>query len=132
MAALVIASLTGCAQRRSRFGPSAMGPDSCACVTRRSSAIVGAPLNTWCTFDTPAVGELSFLSIRGDSGITVFVSNQHRMNTAVEIDNIGPDLFLVPAGTCIQIRCTRRQGASVGCRSDYRFRWLSPAAQPVE
>ena len=76
--------------------------------------------------DRPPVdpSELTFLSIRGDQGIQVFVCNQHRLLTSIEIDDQGPELFSVPPGCTIQIRCARREGQSGGCETEYRFRWL--------
>jgi hypothetical protein len=90
----------------------------------------------WVNFDIPepgapegfiaqiAVAELTFLSIRGDQGIQVNVCNQHRKLTAIEIDDLGPDLFSVPPGCTIHLLCASRDGHSGGCEVDYRFRWL--------
>jgi hypothetical protein len=99
--------------------------DNCLCVTRHASGEKGAPLDTWVNFgENVAVAELTFLSIRGDQGIEVLVANQTRKLTAIQIDNLGPDLFGVPPGAAIQIRCAQRVGHELGCEVDYRFRWL--------
>jgi hypothetical protein len=93
-------------------------------------------LDTWVNFGIPETGapegfadqvalaELTFLSIRGSQGIQVNVCNQHRQLTAIQIDDLGPELFAVPPGCAIQIRCASRNGVSGGCEADYRFRWL--------
>jgi hypothetical protein len=115
---------------------STAGSDDCLCVTRHASGGKGASLDLWVNFDIPptgapegfvaqvAVAELTFLSIRGDQGIQVNVCNQHRKLTAIQIDDLGPDLFSVPPGCTIHIRCGSREGRSGGCEVDYRFRWL--------
>jgi hypothetical protein len=78
---------------------------SCAgsSVTRKASGGQGASLDLWVNFGFPktgipsgyvdgaAVAELTFLSIRGNQGVQVFVCNQHTKLTAIEIDDLGPD-----------------------------------------
>ena len=127
-AALLAGVLTSCGVNT--------GSSSCLCVTRHASGEKGEVLDSWVNFGIPeagapsgyvdevAVAELTFLSIRGDQGIQVFVCNQHRLLTSIEIDDQGPELFSVPPGCTIQIRCARREGQSGGCETEYRFRWL--------
>lgn len=127
-AALTTGILTSCGMNTVR--------SSCLCVTQHASGEKGEVLNSWANFGLPEVGapsgyvdevavaELTFLSIRGDQGIQVFVCNQHRQLTAIEIDDLGPELFSVPPGCTIQIKCANREGRSGGCETEYRFRWL--------
>ena len=108
----------------------------CQCVTRHASGGKGESLDLWVNFGIPesgvpsgyddeaALAELTFLSIRGSQGIQVFVCNQHRKLTAIEIDDLGPDLFWVPPGCALNMRCASREGVAGGCEVDYRFRWL--------
>ena len=104
---------------------------SCFCVTRHDSGPPGAPLDTWTNHGAPsgyadegAFAELTFLSIRGDQGVQVFVCNQHRLITSIEGDDFGPYLFWVPPGCTIAIRCQDRGPFRGGCEVEYRFRWI--------
>jgi hypothetical protein len=115
---------------------SSMTRSSCDCVTRVANGGKGASLDVWVNFGIPdsgapegyvdevAYAELTFLSIKGEQGAQVFVCNQHRLLTAIEIENLGPDVFAVPPGCAVNLQCASREHVSGGCEVKYRFRWL--------
>lgn len=71
-----------------------------------------------------AYAEITFRSVKGQQGAQVLVCNQHRKSTAIQIDNLGPDIFAVPPGCAVNLRCAARDAVSGGCEIDYQFRWL--------
>ena len=126
-AVLMIGFLTGC---------SSMTGASCDCVTRTAKGGKGASLDLWANSGIPdtgapegyaddvAYGELTFLSIKGSQGVQVSVCNQSRLLTAIEIEDLGPDVFAVPPGCTLHLQCGSRETVSGGCEVHYRFRWL--------
>lgn len=132
-------SLSGCLIFRigilALFAGNGVSSD-CDFITRQASGRKGHALDTWVNhgpleseepagkYNRVALAELTFFFSRGQQGIRVLVCNQQRKLTAIEIDDVGPDVHRVPSGCAIQIRCDARDGVSGGCEADYRFRWI--------